>query len=344
MKVLGTYAPFGVRPCYYAADGSTYGATIREVMERSAAERHWDVDGVRSYLNRSPDGWRTCFAGIHAVPPGHELVAGDDRKNYVLRKCAASFTEQESLVKLLESAVAGLVSDGRRAAVALSGGLDSALLVAILRRLGRDDIPVVTLASGLAGYCERQVTAEAARRLGVKDLQVIETSGREMIEAFPSVIAASEVPLFNLHPVSRWLLATALHREGYEVLLTGDGADPIFAGSDPRNYLPIIGSLTRAAGMELRSPFFDERIIAAAPVPAPGKPALREAARHWLPDELIHRPKTATYAPALDVSDFWKEQPIRELARKLHASPPSTGADAGAVLWTSLGLLAEFLN
>lgn len=344
MKVLATYEPFGVRPCYYAENSPAYGDTIRHVMERSGTGQDWDLEGVRSYLSRSPDGWRTCFSGIHAVPPGHELVAGEVGGNFVLREGTASIPGQESLVELLESAVAGLVSDGPRAAVALSGGLDSALLVAILRRLGRDDIPVFTLASGLPGYCEREVAAAAARRLGLEDLQVIETSDREMIEAFPAVIAAAEVPLFNLHPVSRWLLARALHRQGYEVLLTGDGADPIFAGSDPRNYLPIIGSLTRAAGMELRSPFFDERIIAAAPAPAPGKPALREAARHWLPEEMIHRPKTATYAPALDVSAFWKDQSIRDLAIKLKTSPPPPGAEGEALLWTSLGLLAELLN
>ena len=344
MKVLATYAPFGVRPCYYADDSPAHGDTIRQVMERGVSDPDWDLEGVQSYLKRMPDGWRTCFASIHAVPPGHVLVAGEAWENCVLRESTASVPGQESLVALLEAAVAGLVSDGRRAAVALSGGLDSALLVAILRRLGFNNIPVFTLASQLPGYCERVVTAEAARRLGVKDLQVIETSGRDMIGAFPTVIAAAEVPLFNLHPVSRWLLARALHREGYEVLLTGDGADPIFAGSDPRNYLPIMGSLTRAAGVELRSPFFDERIIAAAPAPAPGKPALREAARNWLPDQLIHRPKAPTYAPALDVSAFWKQQPIRDLARKLEVSPPPPGAGAEAVLWTSMGLLAELLN
>ena len=188
MKVLATYAPFGVRPCYYADDSPAHGDTIRQVMERGVSDPDWDLEGVQSYLKRMPDGWRTCFASIHAVPPGHVLVAGEAWENCVLRESTASVPGQESLVALLEAAVAGLVSDGRRAAVALSGGLDSALLVAILRRLGFNNIPVFTLASQLPGYCERVVTAEAARRLGVKDLQVIETSGRDMIGAFPTVI------------------------------------------------------------------------------------------------------------------------------------------------------------
>ncbi len=342
MTVVASYAPFGTRPCYYAAAGTAYGPTIESVLKQQSAHSRWDLCGVKNYLDRSPDGWRTCFADIHAVPPETELVVSGDR--CTLRAATPPSPSWTSLPETLEQAVANLVSDGRRTAVALSGGLDSALLVALLRRIGRDDIPVFTLTSGLPGYCERSVTECAAAMLGVQQLQVIETNAMEMVSAFPAVIAAAEVPLFNLHPVNRWLLSRALQREGYEVLLTGDGADQVFAGSDPRNYLPIIGALTRAAGLELRSPFFNEQVMACAHLATPEKTLLRQTARQWLPKALFDRPKSATYAPELDVREFWNEPAIQELAAQLHVGPVHPNVNAQATLWTSLGLLANLIN
>ncbi|MBB5036565.1 asparagine synthase-related protein [Prosthecobacter dejongeii] len=342
MKTVRCYAPFGIRPSYYTTDGLTKGETIHAVMAQSHSQRTWDLGGVRNYLARQPDGLHTCFAGIHAIPPGHDLVQTED--HYKIRPSPILPKIDGPLTELLKQSVARLLADGKRAAVALSGGLDSALLVAILRRLGRDDIPVFTLSSGLAGYCERHLTSQTAKLLGVENLQVIETDESQWIAAFPEVIAAAEVPLFNLHPVHRWLLARALRQQGYEVLLTGDGADQVFAGSDPRNYLPIIGALTRAAGLELRSPFFDEILMAAAPAPTPDKSALREVARAWLPEALITRPKTATYAPDLDLSVYWNQSAIHALARQLNLPAPQPCVNAETALWTSFGLLADFIN
>lgn len=342
MKTVRTYDPFGIRPGYYTTNGLTEGETIRAVMAQSHSLRAWDLEGVRNYLARQPDGLHTCFAGIHAIPPGHALVQTESR--YEIQPRPIPLRTNKPLRELLEQSVARLLGDRKRAAVAMSGGLDSALLVAILRRLGRDDIPVFTLSSGFAGYCERHLTNHTAKLLGVKNLQVIETDESQWIAAFPEVIATAEVPLFNLHPVHRWLLAKALRQQGYEVLLTGDGADQVFTGSDPRNYLPIIGALTRSAGLELRSPFFDEALMAASPAPTSDKSALREVARTWLPEALITRPKTATYAPDLDLSVYWNDSAIHALARQLNLTAPNPAVNAETTLWTSFGLLADFIN
>jgi len=319
-------SPLGILPHYQHEGGTAHAPTVRAVLEQME-ERDWDDQGVRLYLNRSPDGHRTCFSQVRILPPE------------VVRRSSNADAHSS-----LERAMDDLAQETRRVAIALSGGLDSALVLAMLRARGRDDIPVFTLATHLKGYCELETTRSTARALGVNDLQVIETNAEEMIAAFPAVIAAAECPLFNLHPVSRWILATKLCREGYEVLITGDGADQVFAGSDPRNYLPIIGALTRAAGMELRSPFLNEVVIASAPEPTSDKAALRAVARHVLPAECVRGPKTATYAPPLDVSAHWRADAIATLANRLGIAAPSPGASRESVLWTSLGLLSDFLN
>lgn len=339
MSPIATYYSLGAHPYYFSDNGLLHGPTISGILKRGH-RRAWDIEGVRSYLEKSPDGFRTCFSGISAVAPGMKLE--HDGGAVKLRPVQESDGSPEPLRVALPRAVEALVADGRRTAVALSGGLDSALLVAFLRAAGRDDIPVFTLATHFADYCELAETRSVAAKLGVRELHVIEADS--LVSALPAAIAAAEVPLFNLHPVSRWVLATALKREGFEVLLTGDGADQIFAGSDPRNYLPIIGAMTRAAGLDLRSPFFDSSILHSAPPPTPNKAALRVAAAAWLPPEIIERPKTPRLAPMLDVSEHWNAGTIDPLADLLNSKCPVPGADATATLWTTLGLLGRFMD
>jgi len=339
MTPLARYRPLGARPHYFVQDGSDHGPTISGLLARMP-RREWDSDGVRAYLSRSPDGSRTCFRGVRAVGPGMVLVRDGDEVR--LRREPAFDGPRLPLSTALERSVAGLAADGRRAAVALSGGLDSALLVALLRAAGRDDIPVVTLATHLDGHCELRETRAVAKKLGVHDLQEIEAGS--LVAALPDAIAAAEAPLFNLHPVSRWLLARALRRAGFEVLLTGDGADQLFSGSDPRNYLPLVGAMTRAAGLELRSPFFDPRVAASAPAPTPDKSALRVAAARWLPPDIANRRKSPRFAPPLDPSDHWHPAAISSLAAQIGVPAPQPGTDAAATLWTTLGLLSELLD
>lgn len=321
-------SPLGILPHYQHEGGTAEAATIRAVLQQIAPDdRAWDEAGVRMYLNRRPDGYHTCLAKVRMLP-------------------AATINRSATLDPrlALNHAMDELARETRRAAIALSGGLDSALVLAMLRARGRDDIPVFTLASQLPGYCELETTRGTTRVLGVKALHVIETNAGEMIAALPSVIAAAECPLFNLHPVSRWILASKLRQEGYEVLITGDGADQVFAGTDPRNYLPIIGALTRAAGVELRSPFVHETVIASAPEPTADKAALRAIARDALPTTWAQGPKTATYAPPLDVSAHWRADAITPLTQRLGCDAPSAGSSPESVLWTTLGLLAALLN
>lgn len=320
------FSPLGILPHYYHEGGAAHGPTIRSVLTHMS-HRDWDEHGVRLYLNRIPDGHRTCFDQVRTVAP-----APVQPSNHLTAAAA------------LELAIDDLAQESRRAAIALSGGLDSALVLAMLRARGRDDIPVVTLVSSLPGYCEWETTKETATALGVHDLQAIEFTDADFITAFPQAITCAECPLYNLHPVSRWLLANQLRAQGIEVLITGDGADQVFAGSDPRNYLPIVGALTRTVGLELRSPFLDERVMASVSVPTLDKAALRGIARNYLPSDSAQAAKKGTYTPPLDVSVHWHAEAITTLSQRLQTPAPQPGAAPESVLWTSLGILSDLLH
>jgi asparagine synthetase B (glutamine-hydrolysing) len=220
-----------------------HGPTIASLFDaQPALSRALDLKGVRQFLNRQPDGVHTCFAAARLVPAGNELWRNEVA--CALRQMPEPEPRTEALLTLLERAVAGIVASGRRIALALSGGLDSALVL----RLANNAVPVFTLATGLKDYCELNDTVTTAEKLGLQDLNVIRVDADHLISALPEAITACETPLFNLHPISKWLLARELQARGFDAMLTGDGADQVFAGADPRNYLPIVGALARAAG------------------------------------------------------------------------------------------------
>ena len=332
---LASRAPLGLEPWYYTDEGA-HGPTIASLFAaQPALSRALDLVGVRQFLSRKPDGAHTCFAAARLLPAGCELwqneVACELRSETAPKPC------DETLLTLLKRAIGRILASGRRIALALSGGLDSALLL----RLAGNTVPVFTLATELEGYCELGRTVANAETLGVQNLHVIHIDAEDFVGTLPEAIAACETPLYNLHPVSKWLLARELRTRGFDAMLTGDGADQVFAGADPRNYLPIVGGLTRAAGVPIVSPFLDPEVIACASrlMLDPDKTALREAAIAMLPRELAFSKKTPRFCPDFDLSRYRDAAFEKALASRLHTQIPSNAPGPEATLWATLALL-----
>jgi asparagine synthase (glutamine-hydrolysing) len=339
--VLARNTAMGLRPHYFHEAGAVHSASIRRLFaEHPELPREIDLTGLRQYFDRQPDGLHSCFQGVSPVPSGMELRMRDG--SMVLSKAELPDPCGRSLIGLLELAVEDLLARSRRPAFALSGGLDSALLLAVLRRSGRL-APVYTLVTSIPGYCEQGVTLDTARVLGEDDVREIPVSAEDFVAALPEAIAACETPLYNLHSVSKWLLARELHNRGFDMVITGDGADQVFAGSDGRNYLPIVGAMVRAAGITLGSPFLDERVMGLARVIGvdANKSGLRAAAAALLPEQICERRKTPCLMPDLDLSLFRDAQADAMLAGLLQMAPPGNSPSPGETLWRTATLLLQ---
>lgn len=92
---------------------------------------------------------------------------------------------------------------------------------------------MLTLSTGLAGYDEVDAARRIAAACGAR-CEVVEAPPSAWLEALPCAVASVETPLYNLHPVGRYLLAREARRRGHDTLITGDGADAAFAAARPR--------------------------------------------------------------------------------------------------------------
>ncbi len=328
---------FSVDSVYYHEARGIAARRIVDVLGQTG-ETTLDAGGAQGYLRRSPGVSSTCFTGIKRLPPHHELHCSEGACRVHARKLKNAVADDP--VQGLRNALAACVSRYDHCALALSGGLDSALVLALLLDLAPSRLSVYTLATQLPGYCELATTQAIADYYGV-ELKIVEAGAEDLVEALPDTLRATEAPLYNLHPVSKYILARAMVAEGVDCMITGDGADQVFAGVAASDYLPIVGAIMRDLPLAYCSPFFDESVIACGlRHQDPNKTRLRQAARGWAPGFVIDRQKTPRLAPELDVSRYWDEALIERITRYLGVCA-ETDTPERKMLWTTLGLLVE---
>ena len=229
---------------------------------------------------------------------------------------------REVLVHAVERQMMGDVPVG----VFLSGGLDSSLVAAIAARwCARNGQTLQTFAVGTEDSPDLVAAREVAEAIGSEHHECTYTA-EEALAVLPEVVRSIESfdPGLVRSAVPNHLLARMTARH-VKVVLTGEGADELFAGYDYLHQegfdtaedlhaelertvrslhnlnLQRCDRVTMAHGLEARVPFLDAEVVcwalrlpAEAKVLAPGraeKALLREAFDGWLPDHLLWRTK-----------------------------------------------------
>ena len=145
-------------------------------------------------------------------------------RNGIAYHMAGTYPCMEPLTELLDSAVSRAVS-GRRAAVAFSGGLDSGL-IAYLAKLHADSVTLYTV--GTEGSYDVRASEDMASRLDADWVFIEldeETAMASLSEAVSVTGTVDPVTLSFETP-----LACVLGRCVEDLVLTGQGADEVFAG------------------------------------------------------------------------------------------------------------------
>lgn len=185
-------------------------------------------------------------------------------------------------------------------AVALSGGLDSWVLALLLLRAGFT-VHGYSLVTNLPGYCEHATVAALSAQFS---LPVEPLPAPDLAAALPRFLAITQTPIYNLHPVSKLLLAESLAARAIPRVVTGDGADQVFRCETECDLLPLTQACFRHANVELVTPFLAPEVRALCTEPDPDKRPLRAlAAALGLPAI----PKRPTLVPGPSILEATRE-------------------------------------
>ena len=113
----------------------------------------------------------------------------------------------------------------------LSGGLDSSLVAALGLRAKGSKFQTFSLRFEDAEYDETSHQRAMAEYLGSDHHDVVVTRD-DIARVFPDVIHHTERPVLRTAPAPLFLLSRLVRESGIKVVLTGEGADEMFAGYD----------------------------------------------------------------------------------------------------------------
>ena len=240
-RLVLTRDPFGIKPIYYVENdqGFAFASEPQALIAAGQAGRtlrpRRRAELMQLKFSTGPD---TIFADIQRVEPGETVVIEQGRitarrRRAMLPRTGPGRASHASLASQLDATLMDTVSHHLRSDVPyglfLSGGIDSAVLVALMSRLSSQ--PVYALTAGFPGSAAADETAQAARvaRAVGAEHHVVEMTHQDFWNLAPSIAAALDDPCADGAALPSFMLARAA-RGRLKVVLNGAGADEIFGG------------------------------------------------------------------------------------------------------------------
>ncbi|MGZ8579039.1 MAG: asparagine synthase (glutamine-hydrolyzing) [Actinomycetota bacterium] len=235
---------FGVRPLFVSRSGGdfSFASEAKALLRHPGAHRRLDPLGLVDAFtlwSTLPD--RSAFEGIRELAPGHSLVVGpagvrDERRWWepTFAPAEAHRSEDEladELRELLRDAIRIRLRADVPVAAYLSGGIDSSLLVALARDVMTSDITSFGVGFGDPRFDESAYQDLAVGELGTRFTR-IRVDAADIAASLPAVVEHAEKPTLRTAPAPLLMLSAAVREAGLKVVLTGEGADEIFAGYD----------------------------------------------------------------------------------------------------------------
>ena len=308
---------FGIRPLHFwHGDGVfAFASEVKALFAHPEVPREIDREALLQLFRYwTPLPGRTAFAGIRELKAGHWARLGEDGSwreerwwRFPFRVGEPAPQRPEEAAEALREALRRATSLRLRADVPVgayvSGGIDSSLLASLIK----DENPgmhTFSIRFTDQVFDERPYQDLMVEQLG-SEHHFVEVSGADIAAAFPRLIRHSEKPVLRTAPTPLMLLAEKVREVGVKVVLTGEGADEVFAGYDLFKDAKIRHWWARRPDSRLR-PLLLTRLYPTSPVLARAGRAdyLHQYYGRWIHDPadrgFSHRPRWETTLGVLD--------------------------------------------
>ena len=317
---------YGQKPLHLReARGVLYFASELKALARIPdARAEVDAAAVSDYLALGyVRGPRTLLAGVRKLPPGTYALwqfgnlretrywsppdgdsqaathASGEPSSAPREPSSAPREPVEGFITRLDEAVRLHMDGARPVAAFLSGGYDSAAIVALMKRHRES---VTTFSAGFADDQQSELAAGArvAKHFGTAHREIV-LARRDVLGALPQAVARRDAPFHRPADVALHLLAREAARE-VRIALSGDGGDEILGGYRRHTFLRGFAPAAKKVNGLFVIPVADPR----EPLPAEGQAStLRRILYYeqvsWLADSVLERSDRMTAAASLEL-------------------------------------------
>lgn len=233
----------GEKSLFYWCDGGTivFASELSALLVHPAISRRLDPVALRRYLLHDYfPAPLTPIAGVRKLGPGEVLVHRDGtatvRSYWDLAEALRSSSGRrvsipaavEELDQRLELAVRRRCRTDAPFGIFLSGGIDSATVLAYATRIHGRGLPVFSIGHRDRSFDEARFAAETARHFGAEYHPLI-LEESDLRRGLLEVGRGFSEPLGDASSIPTHLLALEARRR-VKVILSGEGADELFGG------------------------------------------------------------------------------------------------------------------
>lgn len=217
-------------------DGTlAFASELKALLTLPGVAREPDLAALDAYLAlQYVPGDRTGLRAIHRLPPGSLLVAEGESlrvERYWEPRVEREELREEDWLARVRTIVAEAVRERLASDVPLgallSGGIDSAIVVAQMAQASTGPVRTFTVGFADARYDERAYARAVAERWSTRHEEIV--LDPDAAATLPRLAAAFDEPLGDEAALALFLVCEAARRE-VTVALVGDGGDESFAG------------------------------------------------------------------------------------------------------------------
>jgi asparagine synthase (glutamine-hydrolysing) len=229
----------GQKPLFYFHHGDclVFASEVKAILASGYVPPQLDVDGLWHYMSLRfmPDQY-TLFREIHKLPAATSLTFEGGKlavERYWTLDFLSKFPNDENDIEmhlhalLAETLKLHLLSDVRVGAF-LSGGIDSTTIAAMMATMSEKPIPSFSIGVQEQGFNELPFARMVAEKHGLEAHERMVRA--DLVHLVPTMIYHLDEPA-DPYGVGVYLVSQ-LASESVKVVLSGDGADEVFAGYD----------------------------------------------------------------------------------------------------------------
>lgn len=239
---------FGVKPLYYTETdkGIVFGSELKTLFAHPDVPRAFSDTGLYHQLIQTMVPGTTAFEGIRQVMPGH--VVSIKRVNGRLHTEETKYWDMDFPLEhqhdqddkradeyiagvrkhLLEAVQHRLTADVPVGCY-LSGGIDSCSILGLSAAASQEPVKAFTIGFDSAAYDETPIAREMAAATQA-DHHVMSLNSNDLYDHFEQTLWHTERTIYNTLGVAKYLMSQQVRDVGYKVVMTGEGADELFAG------------------------------------------------------------------------------------------------------------------